>query len=957
MRTLKKTLALVLVVAMMMSLCITSNAAFTDADEIEYVEAVEVMTAIGVIDGFPSGEFQPQGSLTRAQAAKILVYLLGEEAYAKADGQIFDDVPEYHWAADYIAYCAENGLVNGYGDGKFGPEDKLTGYQWAKMLLAALGVDTTEMIGAAWQIPVAQAAANYGIFAENEKADKTEICTREEACLYALNAAKIGVSVKYAVVLNGKEVGLYGTLTEASLAAIALGPQYDVEKKVSNASLLYTMHGVIYDSYQDDWGRPGVCYYNEKGTIGLVYLDTPDAVYTTAVTECDIATDVKLNKNTDYVLYTNGADSYYQVQPTDTVQTIGAQGTLVEVYGKDIIVVIDTMLAMVLDVTDITYDKAGHQTAPATITLAVFNDGTDSYQVVKDSNKYANYEYSAYDMVLVNAYTENDVNLTTGDVTVGIVATDRSSYAEHIEILGLAKSAVGAQTFLWYNAPRHTIDGVDYYDAKWFELDEAGTSTADHVWYFDQYGNVIGSVEIATVYAYGIIEDIQWINPVGAAGYAQATIRYMDNTTETKVVASIDGLPTAYAGYYGVGEIQASAVAVSTVYDNNTALCGDHLYRIETLWNGTLALTHVATYNAAGALVEYNEITKADIIGGKSAITGTNGPAYTNNNTVYLIQTVSGGKVSYSVVTGYQNVADYTESDDVVVDWVNIDADPYADYVYVTGTPDNAYGASLFFRTGASVKAVLGVNGGISYYEVTGILDGVADQTIKVAASLVPAGATIDDVIPMGVLLGVTSTNGKVDGTVALEDGDHLGAELNSVAYWGLYLDIKGMGAASTYDGEVLFVDAATDAYYNVVGLDTTYGEWSYNLTNKGLYVIHDAYENAYSVYVLSSGASEDPSGEGEPVKGTTGVRYIVNFYDKVGGTVNAQLSYLETSTAAGTYAYGSDYFAADILELVGATASAWEVSYCTPVVVVYDGYISYIMLNVYPAAEVQPAA
>ena len=190
MRTLKKTLALVLVLAMMFSLCaVSASADFTDADEITYTEAADVMAMIGVIDGMPDGSFDAKGTLTRAQAAVMITRLLGAEDYAIATKGEFADVAASHWAAGAISFCVEAGIVEGYGDGNFGPNDTLTGYQWAKMLLCALGYNAAAegMTGAAWQINVAKLAKAEKLFAGNDKADKTVAATREEAAHYALN--------------------------------------------------------------------------------------------------------------------------------------------------------------------------------------------------------------------------------------------------------------------------------------------------------------------------------------------------------------------------------------------------------------------------------------------------------------------------------------------------------------------------------------------------------------------------------------------------------------------------------------------------------------------------------------------------------------------------------------------------------------------------------------------------
>lgn len=76
----KKLLALVLALVMSMSLVTISNAAFKDADKIDYKEAVDVMNAIGVFVGDENGNFNAKENLTREQAAKIIAYLeLGDK--------------------------------------------------------------------------------------------------------------------------------------------------------------------------------------------------------------------------------------------------------------------------------------------------------------------------------------------------------------------------------------------------------------------------------------------------------------------------------------------------------------------------------------------------------------------------------------------------------------------------------------------------------------------------------------------------------------------------------------------------------------------------------------------------------------------------------------------------------------------------------------------------------------
>ena len=200
MRTLKKTLSLVLVVAMVLGLCVVGASAYNkvedftdDVDKIgdAYYEAVGVLTGIQVIDGMTETSFQPQGNYTREQAAKIIAYMM----LGKADADSlsctkapFDDVAADRWSAGYIAFCVEQGIIDGMTETTFEPTGTLTGFQWAKMLLCAVGFGVKgEFTGSSWSLNTAKYAHNVDLFAGDlAGADHTAI-TREQAALYAFN--------------------------------------------------------------------------------------------------------------------------------------------------------------------------------------------------------------------------------------------------------------------------------------------------------------------------------------------------------------------------------------------------------------------------------------------------------------------------------------------------------------------------------------------------------------------------------------------------------------------------------------------------------------------------------------------------------------------------------------------------------------------------------------------------
>ncbi len=103
------------------------------------------LTQRGIIGGFPDGSFKPDDGITRAQFAAIAVKALN---LPSASGPaIFADVSSSYWANRAIAAVSQAGLVTGFPDGTFKPEDKITRAQalviLAKALPAQGAVDTT----------------------------------------------------------------------------------------------------------------------------------------------------------------------------------------------------------------------------------------------------------------------------------------------------------------------------------------------------------------------------------------------------------------------------------------------------------------------------------------------------------------------------------------------------------------------------------------------------------------------------------------------------------------------------------------------------------------------------------------------------------------------------------------------------------------------------------------------
>lgn len=217
----KRLLSWVLVVALCLSLGLPAVAAelmFTDSAEITHPEAVRALVDDGIIRGYPDGSFGPQGTLTRAEACTILTRLMGGTASGTAP---FLDVAPEHWASGNIAYCASEGIVAGYGDGNFGPEDKLNGDAWSKMLLAAMGYDAeaSGMLGSAWQLGVATLASAENLYDGIDNFDPTQPISRDNACQVAYNGLYDTNSESCVITYDLNYVGARNTIPAQTVMA------------------------------------------------------------------------------------------------------------------------------------------------------------------------------------------------------------------------------------------------------------------------------------------------------------------------------------------------------------------------------------------------------------------------------------------------------------------------------------------------------------------------------------------------------------------------------------------------------------------------------------------------------------------------------------------------------------------------------------------------------------------
>lgn len=134
----------VLIVLTILTTCVYGTT-FDDVRSYDsYYNAVEALNEIGVLSGDDDDgdgvlSFRPNDSITRAETAVIICRMQDEFRAVEQSYTVFIDVPKTHWASGYIARATNYGIVSGYGDGKFGPDDPVLYEEVVKMIMETLG--------------------------------------------------------------------------------------------------------------------------------------------------------------------------------------------------------------------------------------------------------------------------------------------------------------------------------------------------------------------------------------------------------------------------------------------------------------------------------------------------------------------------------------------------------------------------------------------------------------------------------------------------------------------------------------------------------------------------------------------------------------------------------------------------------------------------------------------------
>ncbi len=560
----KKFLSLVLALVMTMSLVTISAGAkdFTDDDKITYEEAVNVISEIGVVDGYADGKFNPTNTLTRQAAAKIICNLiLGPTTAAElhADTAPYKDVPATSEFAGYIAYCAKEGIISGYADGTFKPGNTLTGYAFMKMLLGALGYDAEVegYTGANWSINVAKQAINIGLNKSLEgEFNGIKAVTREEACLYAFNTLKadmVEYDSKTSVTVGGAEVVIAGSEAKAQTWKNSATRKENIKDDAYIQFAEQYFNKLILDETTDVFGRPARKWTYKSEEIGTyVNYDVLVDEYTSSVSAkevYDVIGKTAMDKFDLDVVVDGNAKSAIVKEISKTNKddlTDTGTGVLTQVFVDEdnkqaTVTMINTYLAIAdkdynAKKDEVSFDVYGIKETSKGVFEKFDTDDSNSNKVtlVKESMSVSGDDFAIEDIEEDDAYL---VTVADGEIQTLVEA-------EVIEDTEIASFKVGSNV---------TVDGTKYSFAETAEFDaetlaaytngNSSINLKDTTYnvYLDTYGNLIGIEEVDAVDNYVFITGADQGNSNLATKTTEANAIFLDGTSKVIDVSNTKG--------------------------------------------------------------------------------------------------------------------------------------------------------------------------------------------------------------------------------------------------------------------------------------------------------------------------------------------------------------------------------------------------------------------------------
>lgn len=599
--------------------------------------------------------------MTRAQAAKIISYLLlgNKTAEGLAGSGKFTDVAKTSWAAGFVDYCAAVGVVNGVGNGQFNPNGSLTTLQFAKMLLVALGYDAKieGFVGSDWSINVSAKANQVGLLNGLDVGANATL-TREQAakmCLNTLKAPLVEYDTKGTTVTVGGDASVTVGASKAEFKTSTNKKAQTISNAVINGTTAYTVEFAeeyysdlkLNANTTDDFGRPCVEWFWKADSIG-VYSNSDDlvATYTKKVTAADVYTAVGKSVSDDVnsgkaklVSYIDGAmtvvdknDAKNYVTKNDSTKVNGTgNGDYTEVYVDG-----DNNVTIVTIRTYLFQAASDYNSKKDTITLTAAGDTDIALDnIVVDGEDFDIKSFKSDDYILVTASTDGKSNKYT------VQSVDAAEVVSG-EVTGykLDNSATIGGTE--YNYSSTTKEGSGKVRSTTYTVGQNARVV------LDKYGYVIAVDEAVVASNYVYVSE--FAQPSGlSSGKVVASAYFTDGTTADITIKDRYGSSNKAAlGLTGGVTVSASAAGWYT-YSKNSA--NEYsLYAAEA--------KYTEAGNKSGVIKQdYTSGSGLDVMyNGKVAFLPQSSGVMANDNTIVIVD--DGNDVT--VYTGVKNIPDIT---------------------------------------------------------------------------------------------------------------------------------------------------------------------------------------------------------------------------------------------------------------------------------------------------------
>lgn len=161
----------------------------TDITGTKYETAVNSLQALGIINGYEDGTYRGEKSITRAELTKILIAMLNFVTVDSYKGATrFTDVPVEHWATGFINIAADRGIVNGYEDGTFHPDEPIKYSEAITMIMRVLGYQNVIESQGTWPINYIAKARELEVLKDVSYNNYADYATRGDIALMIWNA-------------------------------------------------------------------------------------------------------------------------------------------------------------------------------------------------------------------------------------------------------------------------------------------------------------------------------------------------------------------------------------------------------------------------------------------------------------------------------------------------------------------------------------------------------------------------------------------------------------------------------------------------------------------------------------------------------------------------------------------------------------------------------------------------